>query len=122
MAVKRHEDLVAWQLGTQLRRRILAITAPEDVRRDLRFCTHIREAGASVSANIAGGFGRFSTPDFRRFLRYSRGSVGEAKDRLLDGLDRGHFSQSDYEEAVLLTERTAGAITQLILSLDISPP
>jgi len=49
-------------------------------------------------------------------------TVSEAKDRLLDGLDRGHFSQSDYEEAVLLTERTAGAITQLILSLDISPP
>jgi len=57
MAVKRHEDLVAWQLGTQLRRRILAITAPEDVRRDLRFCTQIREAGASVTANIAEGFG-----------------------------------------------------------------
>jgi len=49
-------------------------------------------------------------------------TVSEAKDRLLDGLDRGHFSKGDYEDAMLLTERTAGAITQLILSLDISPP
>jgi len=49
-------------------------------------------------------------------------TVSEAKDRLLDGLDRGHFSKGDYEDAMLLTERTAGAITQLILPLDISPP
>jgi four helix bundle protein len=90
------------------------------VRRDLKFCAQIREAGASVTANIAEGFGRFSTPDFRRFLRYSRGSVSEEKDRLLDGLDRGHFSKSDYEDAVILIEQAAGAITQLILSLEIS--
>ena len=118
MPVSRHEDLLAWQLGTELRRRILAITAPQDVRRDLRFCEQIRSAASSVTANIAEGYGRFTRPDFVRFLRYSRGSVFEAKDRLLDGFDRGHFTRSEYEETLALIQRVTAAITQLIRSLE----
>jgi four helix bundle protein len=120
MPVRRHEDLLAWQLGTELRRRILAITAREAVRRDLRFCEQLRAAGASVTANIAEGYGRFNRREMALFLRYSRGSIFEAKDRLLDGLDRGHFTRTEYDEILLLIQRTTAAITQLIRSL--GPP
>ena len=37
----------------------------------------VRRAAVSIGANIAEGCERDSTPDFIKFLRYSKGSCGE---------------------------------------------
>ena len=44
-----------------------------------RYCLtkQIRRAANSVGANIAEGAGRATTPDFRRFVSNSRGSLKE---------------------------------------------
>jgi four helix bundle protein len=118
MGVKRYEDLVAWQLASALRERVIRTTRSGNVRRDFRFCDQLRSATASIPANIAEGFGRNTRPEFIRFLRYARGSAFEVREWLRDGREREHFSQEDLEAMWTLLERTTGAITCLLRSLE----
>ena len=84
---------------------------------DHRFRSQLFEAAASAEANIAEGFRRYSTGDFSHFLRISRSSLEEARCRLQDGVDRGHFSNADCREALELAEEAARLIVGLIVSL-----
>ena len=118
MSVTRYEDLIAWQLATQLRKRVIELTAKAPVCNDRRFCDQTRSATASVTANIAEGFGRYTRPDFVRFLRYARGSAYETREWLRDGKDRGHFNEGEFSEQWDLLERVCGALTRLIIALE----
>ena len=118
MGVARYEDLIAWQLATQLRKRVIELTARAPVCNDRRFCDQTRSATASVTANIAEGFGRYTRPDFVRFLRYARGSAYETREWLRDGKDRGHFNECEFPEQWGLLERLCGALTHLIIALE----
>jgi four helix bundle protein len=113
MRVAHYEDLDASKLATELRRTVIKLTARPTVRGDRRFCDQIRSSAASITANIAEGFGRYTDPDFLRFLRYARGSAFETREWLRDGLDREHFAQAGFDDAWMLLERATGAVTRL---------
>jgi four helix bundle protein len=115
MSVTRYEDLIAWQLATQLRKRVIEPTANAPVSADRRFCDQTRSAAASITANIAEGFGRYTRPDFVRFLRYARGSAYETREWLRD---RGYFNECEFTEQWDLLERVCGALTRLIIALE----
>jgi four helix bundle protein len=117
MGVRHYEELVAWQLASELRTRVMRLTRVPAVRADLRYCDQFRSAVASIAANIAEGFGRHTRAEFIRFLRYARGSAFETREWLRDGRERGHFSQEEFEELWELLDRATGAITRLIVSL-----
>jgi len=122
VGVKEYEDLIVWQLATQLLKRVVALTANSPACEDRRFCDQIRSSSASITANIAEGFGRYTRPDFVRFLRYARGSAYETREWLRDGKDRGHFSESEFGELWALLERVCGALTRLIIALERKDP
>jgi len=122
MGVKNYEDLIVWKLANELRKRVIDLTALETVKGDRRFCDQIRSAAASITANIAEGFGRYTRPDFVRFLRYARGSAYETREWLRDGKDRDHFSESEFSELWALLERVCGALTRLIIALERKDP
>lgn len=122
MGVARYEDLIAWKLATELRQRVMSVTARGPIKEDRRFCDQIRSSSASITANIAEGFGRYTRPDFVRFLRFARGSAYETREWLRDGRDRGHFSQSEFDELWTLLERVGGALTRLIIALERKTP
>jgi len=117
VGVRHYEDLVVWMLATELRKRVIELTARKAVKVDRRFCDQIRSSAASITANIAEGFGRYTRPDFLRFLRYSRGSSYETREWIRDGRDRGHFSEQEFCEMWELLERTNGALTRLMVAL-----
>ena len=118
MRVTRYEDFDAWKLATALRKELLRLTAEPHVRRDLRFCDQIRSSAASITANIAEGFGRYTDAEFLRYLRYARGSAFETREWLRDGLDRSHLTQQNFDEATALLDRAIGAITRLAQEID----
>jgi four helix bundle protein len=122
MGVAHYEDLVAWRLATELRKRVVSATARGPIKEDRRFCDQIRSSSASITANIAEGFGRYTRPDFVRFLRFARGSAYETREWLRDGMDRGHLSQPEFDELWTLLERVAGALTRLTIALERKPP
>jgi four helix bundle protein len=53
----------------------------------------IIKSSDSIAANIAEGYGRFASPDKRKFYRYARGSFEETKAWLRKALRRNVISE-----------------------------
>ena len=76
------------------------------------------DAADSACANIAEGFGRYYPKEFARFLRISKGSLGEVKDRLRSAVLRRLITEADADEIIVLANRAQGACTKLARYLD----
>jgi four helix bundle protein len=67
----------------------------------------IIKAADSIGANIAEGSGRGTNPDFRRFLRVSRGSLYETKHWLRRALKRRLLTEKQIDDlATIVRELT----------------
>lgn len=74
--VRTFEDLEVWKRGCQL-----AVDVCEGMHESKNYALkdQMTRAAISIPSNIAEGCERDSTPDFMRFLRYSKGSCGELR-------------------------------------------
>jgi four helix bundle protein len=93
------------------------VNSREAAQRDDQFRAQIFDCAASVSANIAEGWARFSAPEFCQFLRYARASLEEAKVWLKDGVARRYFDDTSIDLLLRLADRCAATITALWRSL-----
>ena len=73
------EQLRVYQLAEQLADEIWTITTQWDRRAQYTVGEQLIQACDSIGANIAGGVGRGSFQDNRRFVRIARGSLNETK-------------------------------------------
>jgi four helix bundle protein len=108
--VKRVEDLEAYKLAVELRRRVRVLLAREPVRRDYKFVEQLRDAVRGGTRNIAEGFSRFAPNESHHFASYAKASIDEAKDEITDGYESGYFSDSERDELLTLVARTLGAL------------
>jgi four helix bundle protein len=70
-----HEEIIAWQLSTDLKNRVYAlIEADRRIQKDERFRDHLDGAVSSAPRLIAEGFGRYLPGDFSGYLRKARAS------------------------------------------------
>ena len=71
MAVRRYDELIAWQLADQFRREVVALVdGSVQAKRDVRFKDQLLDAASAVSKDIAEGFVRYSAATFIQFLGY----------------------------------------------------
>ena len=77
--IRTFEDLDVWKRGCNL-----AVDLHVAVAESKDFAIHnqMERASLSIPSNIAEGAERDTTPDFIRFLRYSKGSCGELRTQL----------------------------------------
>ncbi len=118
---KRLEELAAWRLADDLKRRVYDLCRRPAVVRDYRFREQLRDSAASATRNIAEGFGRFRHGDFAKFARIGKASELEVLNHLRDAVDRGYLSEPelrDYERAV---RRALSAVNGLIQYLESTP-
>jgi four helix bundle protein len=113
MPPHRLDDLIAFHLAHQFKLEVYRILATTAAGRDLRYAAQLRTSASSVEANIAEGFYRLTPREFARFLLIARASLAESEVRLIDGIDRGHFSRADCADVMTLTKRTGAAIMAL---------
>jgi len=71
-----------------------------------------RSAG-SISDNIAEGIGRETRPDFKNFLRYSKGSAMEAQSQISRCKERGLLSQDTASSLIKKLRRVTTMINGL---------
>ena len=117
--MRRVEDLIAWQLAVQFGRCVYSLVrSNREPNRDLRYRDELFDAIGSIRKNIAEGFNRNRTRVFIQFLGYAKGSLGEAQEGILDGIDRGYFTAEQCEPALRLAKRCFMAILRLIQSLE----
>ena len=92
MAVARYQDLIAWQLADQFKSEVFRLVkSSTEASRNLRSRNQLLDPTCSVASNLVEGFRRFSPGEFARFIDYSLASLGEAEQRLHDGIALGYL-------------------------------
>jgi four helix bundle protein len=120
LGVKRVEDLEIYQLTVRLRREVIRLTSTGPVTRDYKFVAQIRDSARGGPRTISEGFSRLAPLEFHRYLSYTKGSLEETKNHVLDGHESGYFSDEDHRRLVKLAERALGGTTRLMIYLDSS--
>ena len=77
------EDLIIWQKAQEIAVKIYKLVEESEfIRRDFSLKDQFKSAAISISDNIAEGFEYNNDPDFYRFLRMSKGSCGEIRNKI----------------------------------------
>jgi len=113
------EDLDIWKRSCQL---AVDVYVANHTSKDFGLRDQMQRAAVSIPSNIAEGSERDSTPDFIKFLRYSKGSCGELRtqlyiaDRVRKKLD--HPALEGSREMIAETKELSKMIQGLINSLN----
>jgi len=117
-----HEDLICWQLSDELRQLIIEHTKDGAAAKDFRFTSNLRDAIASACRNQSEGFYLFKHRAQRPYFNRARASLGETKDGIRDGRQRGYFSPEIEEKMRKLCGRAMLANLRYIKSLERPDP
>jgi len=78
------EDLVVWQKAQELAVKIYHLAELNKfIKNDFTLKDQLKRSAISISDNIAEGFEYNNNPDFYRFLRITKGSCGELRNKIL---------------------------------------
>jgi len=120
---RRHQDLICWQLANELRQLIIKHTADgTSAARDYRFTSNLRDAISSVCRNQAEGFAKYFHKPQKPYFKTARSSLAETEDGILDGQQRGHFSEEVATQMNALCRRAIVANLRYLQSLDRPDP
>lgn len=81
--IQSYKDLVVWQHSMNLVESVYKITVRIPKSEQFELASQMRRAVVSVPSNIAEGYGRRATGEYRHHLSISRGSLLELETQLL---------------------------------------
>jgi four helix bundle protein len=102
--VNSHKDLFVWQRSMDLVESIYRLTTSLPASEQFGLIAQMRRSAVSVPSNIAEGYGRQATGEYRHHLLICRGSLLELETQLL--LCRRLKYSSEQESDPLLAEIT----------------
>jgi four helix bundle protein len=111
--INRFIDLTVWQRAHELTLETYRLTGKFPRSEQFGIVSQLRRSSASVSANIAEGFGRRTTKELLRCLQISRGELEETRYFMILSRDLGYISP---EEFVTMNDR-CDSVGQLINAL-----
>jgi four helix bundle protein len=89
--VETFEDLVVWQKGIELVKRIYLLTEEGNLKKDFGLRDQLQRAAVSIPTNIAEGFERSSRKEYMHFLNIAKGSTGEVRSLLRVAVEVGYI-------------------------------
>ncbi len=117
MKITRFEDLQIWKLSLKITKEVYDLTSKKEFSKDFGLRDQIRRAIISVSSNMVEGFEKNNNNEFIRFLKMSKGSVGEVRNQLHIALAVSYITSREfdhiYEETELLNKQLGGFISYL---------
>lgn len=116
--IESFEEIQSWQKARLLCKGIFKLTAKEPFSKDFSLKDQIKRSSGSVMDNIAEGFDRSSSKDFRRFLFIAKGSLSEVKSQLFRALDQKYINDNEFGVIFELATETGKLIGGLINYLD----
>ena len=118
MGVRTVEQLVAFQVAVEFKREVYRIVERHpEIGWDIRFKGQLMDAAMGLESDLAEGFARNRPAEFAQFIRYGLASLAEAKRRLLDGVARNYFADSECRSALEINERCLSLCRNLHRSL-----
>jgi four helix bundle protein len=118
MKIRKFEELEIWKLSLKITKEIYDLTTKKEFSRDFRLRDQIRGAIISVSSNIVEGFEKNNNNEFIRFLKISKGSVGEVKNQLYIALAVGYITKEEFKKVNDDLEDLAAQIGGFIVYLE----
>ena|SRR5258708_37615447 len=99
-------DLYVWQEGHKLVITIYKITGSFPLKETYSLTDQMRRASASITSNIAEGFGRNGYKEKLQFYYLAQGSLMELKNQILIAKDVGYLHKTDFEDLVAKSNQT----------------
>jgi four helix bundle protein len=90
----KYKQLLVWQKSRTLTKEVYSISKDFPRVEDFNLTSQIRRASTSIMLNISEGAGRFSNPDFARFLTIASGSANEVGCASVIAFDQGYIAES----------------------------
>ena len=98
MKVKDYKDLKVWQKGIEIVDKIYTITAKFPKEEVYGLVLQMRKADVSIPSNIAEGFVRHHSKEYKQFLYISLGSCAELDTQLIISNRRKYITKEELEE------------------------
>jgi len=114
VGVKRFTDLRAWQACVTYKRAIYRVVIESPLCSDWKRRDQLEDSVAGPPSHVAEGYGRFSPPDFARFLVMARASLMESQNHLLDAVDKRYITETTRLELNALAETALEEVTGLM--------
>ena len=96
--IDKFEDVLAWQKARELCKQVSNLTQKSSFSKDWSLVDQIKRSSGSVMDNIAEGFDRNSSKEFRQYLFIALGSLSETKSQLYRGLDMSYITDLEFKE------------------------
>jgi four helix bundle protein len=108
------EDIQSWQKARELNKEIYKVSNSGSFCKDFGLRDQIRRASVSVVSNIAEGFERDGSKEFKQFLSIAKGSAGEVRAQLYVALDLEYITNTEFEKLNILVIETSKLISGFI--------
>ena len=95
MKVKSYKELNVWKKGIEIVDRIYKITENLPQKELYGLASQMQRSAISIPSNIAEGFARGHTAEYRQFLRIALGSCAELETQLIIALRRNYTTQPE---------------------------
>jgi four helix bundle protein len=115
-SIRRYEDLVAWQLASELADLVDTMVCDGPAAQNRTSCDQIQRASAKAPARIAEGFLRFGARESAYSYRIARASLGETQTHLRRGRHRGYWSEELFQKAWHASDGALKTTTGLLQS------
>jgi len=95
--VNSYRDLIVWQKSMSLVTELYSVTHNFPSSEIYALTSQIRRCAISIPSNIAEGYGRNSTGDYRRFLQIAAGSLFELQTQIEIALNLNYISRDIFD-------------------------
>jgi four helix bundle protein len=111
--INTYKDLVVWNKSVALAKVVYQICKSLPPEEKYALADQLKRAAISVASNIAEGYGRQSTNDYKRFLSIALGSVYEIETQLQIAFELQMINKETFSAAIEL----ANEINRMIYAL-----
>jgi four helix bundle protein len=112
-----YQDLLVWQRSMDLVERVYRLTASFPPSEQWGLTSQMRRSVISVPSNIAEGYGRQATGDYRHHLSIGRGSLLELETQVLLSKRLKYLQPSDADSVISEIEQISKMLATLISKL-----
>ena len=117
MKVKSYKELNVWRKGIEIVDRVYAATEDFPQKEAYGLASQMQRCAVSIPSNIAEGFARGHTAEYRQFLRTALGSCAELDTQLIIAHKRNYTTETEASSLQEDLDHESRMIMNLIKSL-----
>ena len=115
--IRSYRDLVVWQRAMELVVAVYQLTRTFPSEEMFGLTSQLRRTAVSIPSNIAEGYGRTSTGEYKQFLGHARGALWELETQVLIAKQLNYLNGSEVQRLLDLAAETGRTLHGLLSSL-----